>query len=240
VIAIVALGGCDFALSTSAADEGDAPSDPDGADQIQCSIDIDCTLVASSCCGCPTFAAPVGFGGSCDDVECPEVVDCAEALAVCDVGQCTLVCSPVETTQVCDGGFVVDEAGCTLDMCEAPLAPECELNGDCVVEPADCCGCDLGGNDTAVPLAGLGEHRASLMCDGNVSCPGVSTCDESGRAECLGGRCRYLTGSETDEGPALCGTTETPTCPAGEVCVLNAPETGDGDAIPGIGTCQPL
>src|SRR5690242_21504731 len=39
-------------------------------------------------------------------------------------------------------------------------SPECATDTDCVRAPADCCGCELGGNDTAVPASRLAEHQA--------------------------------------------------------------------------------
>ncbi len=235
IVSIAITAGCQTIGVQSSDEFGD--DDPRSEAPEICVSNSDCVLVASNCCDCPTFAAPESFGASCDEVECPGDNVCAPADAICDSGQCELRCSVVATTQLCDRGFVVDEAGCTRDECVGTdEATECTVAEDCVVVPADCCGCEQGGNDTAVPLGAEEEHIGGLMCDDPV-CPGFSTC-EGGSAGCLGGTCRYFPDAGIAPTAAFCGTLETGSCPADQRCVLNGTDFGTG--IPGIGVCQPL
>jgi hypothetical protein len=102
---------------------------------------------------------------------------------------------------------------------------------------ADCCGCERGGSDTAVPASQLPGHLAGLMCTGDEACPGVSTCTAGATPRCQVGRC-VLAAPTTDPGaPAgACGRPELPPCPPGEVCVINESDAA-GDL--GVGVCRP-
>lgn len=229
----LASGGC-FAAGDGAVDV------PEGG-LGTCSVDADCALAGPSCCACPTYALPVanGFTDACGGVECPMPSSCAPLVARCDQRTCVAVCAPVACDLVCAGGFAVDATGCLACACAGGQGgDECRVDGDCARAPADCCGCDRGGLDTAVPANRLADHLAGLMCAGTEACPGVSTCATGASASCQLGRC-VLVAPATDPGPppGVCGRPELPPCPAGQVCRIN-----DSDAANplGVGVCRPL
>jgi hypothetical protein len=230
-LALVAL----LAACTSIEAESLGDGDNDGLDPGApgCAIDSDCVPTSSSCCGCPTFAVPAG-SVECGSIDCPGTLDCAPTEAFCDAGACRLRCVETEVTRVCDAGFEVDAAGCAVDQCAA-VAPECEVDCDCALAPADCCGCELGGADTAVPAAELDDHLASLECADESFCPGIDACDETATPSCLGGTCRLVSGPGLDEAISGCGSADAPSCPEGAVCVVNHPL-----APPGVAICRQL
>jgi len=137
----------------------------------------------------------------------------------------------------------VDSFGCLLDECNpSPNLGEavCQDNIECVQVPADCCGCALGGSDTAVLAGEATSFDDNLACDQNISCPGINVCEPS-EAACVAGQC--VLRSTVDMGPSnpvvrLCGSAELPPCESGEVCVLNDPEANDASAF-GVGVCRP-
>lgn len=230
----LALGaaGC---LTTRAAEDGATDAPTEG-----CVLDEDCALAGPSCCACPTHAVPVGsaFADACDGVMCPSPATCSPLVARCSEGACVAACAPVTCDLSCAAGFVADAAGCLRCEC-APTtgATECTLDSDCARAPADCCGCEHGGAETAVPVAQLGQHLDALMCAGDEACPGVSTCTAGTSARCQLGRC-VLVGPTTDPGPlaGACGRPELPPCPVGQVCVIN--QAGGANPL-GVGVCQP-
>jgi hypothetical protein len=207
----------------------------------QCGTDTDCVAVGATCCDCPSYAVPVeeNYGG-CSDLPC-EPATCPAVEAACVAGACQLRCQAVVTEQVCSHGFVRDALGCLLDRCETGAdefgEPECADDVDCSQVPADCCGCDLGGADTAVPADEVVAHHGNLACPPEPSCPGVDVCDPDALARCMAGVC-VLSSSPGDGGSGACGTEQTGPCPAGEVCVLNDPEAADATAL-GVGVCRP-
>jgi len=234
-IAVAALAaGC---VVSSAADGGFAPDDDDDRGDDFCGRDTDCTLAGPSCCECPTFALHVssGWDDACEQVECTLPASCPALQARCEQGQCVAACAPMTCDLSCETGFVVDAAGCTVCQCSGgPLAPQCNLDGDCVRVPADCCGCDRGGADTAVAAAEAGAFVEDLDCGGQEACPGVSTCDPEATAHCNAGRCELSAGGISPPPGGACGRPELPPCPSGETCVIN---TADGEA--GEGRCLP-
>lgn len=234
-LACAALGG--LAGCLTAADAGaEAPDDVAGA----CAEDVDCVLAAPSCCACPSYALPVGSGfvDACDGVGCPTPpTGCAPLEARCDEGACVAACKAVTCDLVCANGFVADAGGCLACACAPVPVAECMVDTECVRVPADCCGCEQGGQDTAVPASREGAHRDDLMCGGGESCPGVSTCDTSLIARCALGRCVLATPATEPGAPTgACGRPELPPCPAGETCVIN---DSDEAGTLGVGVCRP-
>lgn len=222
----LALTACLFETGAEVSTEGV------GDERSGCALDSDCALAASSCCRCPTFATLTG-AGDCDSVECAPA-DCAPAEAFCDRGQCRLRCAEVVATQDCASGFEVDEAGCTIDRCAAETSTsECAIDDDCVRAPADCCGCEQGGRDTAVPAGALDAHLEGLDCADGSLCPQIDACEPDSEVRCLGGICRLVSGSGLDVPTSVCGAPEAGGCATDEICVLNAPE-----APPGAGICR--
>jgi hypothetical protein len=230
ILALSVLAGCPAGQAESLDGDGDGDSDPAEA---ACQVDDDCVAASTACCACPTFATSRAGGGDCGTVECP-ALECAPTAAFCDTGVCRLRCVEVEITQVCAQGFEVDAAGCAVDRCAAG-PPVCEVDSDCARVAADCCGCELGGSDTAVPAAEVGAHLDGLDCADDVFCPGVNSCDEAETPRCLGGTCRLVRGPGLDDPLAVCGTPESPSCPDGQICVVNHPL-----APPGVANCRQL
>lgn len=240
----LAAGAC-FQAAPGFSNEDPAPTngaqEPDHADQ--CVLDDECELAGSSCCECPSFALPVsdGFGDACDDIDCPPDDSCPAVQAACDEGACVVQCSPIPCDTTCENGFAADGFGCLVCAC-APAAPtaECGDDDDCVEVPADCCGCQLGGSDTAVPADRVAEHIDMLDCPAEPACPGVDVCMDDYTPVCVFGQCMLTSAVDTPGTPfTLCGRSDLPPCPDGEVCVLNDPEAKDV-SLAGVGVCRPL
>ena len=235
VIACLALaGGCVFAASEQGAD---LSPDDDVRGGDACLVDRDCLLAGPSCCECPSFAvgSDSGWGDACEQVDCPAPTSCPALVARCLDGVCTAACAPSTCDLSCPTGFAVDDAGCTTCACAGGGAPQptCQLDTDCVRAPADCCGCDRGGADTAVPADMLDGFVDGLGCTGNESCPGVSTCDPGDEPRCTGGQCVLTDGGGATPPTDACGRADLPPCPSGTVCVINAE-----DAEAGTGRCE--
>jgi len=241
--------GEDLASEDGDRDEGDdsgggGAGNPEG---LECQLASDCVPAGSTCCDCPAFAvsAASGYEEACADVACdPPPTGCALTEPACNAGRCELICSPVVTDMVCAAGFARDDFGCLLDTCAGPDggSPECGGDEDCVQVPADCCGCELGGSDTAVPAGSESDYEDGLACPPDPACPGVDVCDPASEPRCIGGTCRLsVPPSEPgDETPSiLCGTAETPPCRDGQVCVLNHPDAGDATQQ-SAGSCRDL
>ncbi len=237
LLAAAALwAGCVFSSAETAADVDPADDDTRGAGT--CTLDTDCTLAGPSCCECPTYAV-AGDGGwadACEQVACPVPADCPALEARCDRGACVAACAPSPCDLSCPTGFAVDPAGCTTCACAGGGAvPQCQFDTDCVRVAGDCCGCDRGGSDVAVPAGELTGFVDNLGCTGTESCPGVSTCTAGESARCVAGRCALAADPTTMPPPTDvgCGRPELPPCPSGQVCVINA-----DDAEAGMGRCE--
>jgi hypothetical protein len=253
VVLLAFAAGCTSASGENlAADDGrdddDSGSGGGGAgspEVAECEVAADCVPAGSTCCDCPTFAVPgaSGYEEACSEVACdPEPTGCSATEPACSGGRCELVCSPIATDLVCDEGFARDDFGCLLDLCADPGAStaECDGDEDCVRVPADCCGCELGGAETAVPAGTEDEYHDSLDCPVDPSCPGVDVCDAGSVPRCIAGSCQLAAppADDGDTGPSvLCGTADTAPCPDGQVCVLNDPDAGDATQV-GAGSCQ--
>jgi hypothetical protein len=235
LVMAVAFGGCFM----TAADQEAGQDDDDGFTEPRgCFADTECVLAGPSCCECPTFAlrADSGWQDACEQVDCPPPADCPALVATCDSlgGSCVATCAPVQCDLECRNGFAVDDAGCTVCACGAgPLTPECDDDTDCVQVPADCCGCERGGADTAVPQSIANTHVQDLMCTGKEACPGVSTCDASAAPRCDDGVCTLTSSGVTPPDDGECGRPDQPPCPDGLVCVINV-----ADAEAGTGRCE--
>jgi len=214
-------------------DAGISPTDPGS---FPCTEDTDCVLAGATCCECPSFAVPVGFGGfgECNGVMCPMMPSCPAVEARCISNTCTTTCAPLACDLTCADGFVTDAAGCLTCACAAPQPPDggCQVDSDCVRVGADCCGCERGGTSTAVPASQVGAFQDMLGCPANPSCPGVNVCSTE-EPRCLQGMCTL---SSTTLPTDACGRPDLPACGPGETCVLNeSPEASAG----GVGACGP-
>ncbi len=232
----------------SGAGGGSAPDpEDDGAGAFaQCTEPSDCVLAASTCCECPTFAAPVGEGydAGCDAVDCVEPTGrCPAVEATCDAGACVMICSPIQTDKTCTFGFVRDDLGCLTNECATPDTDlgQCELDADCVQIPADCCGCSNGGSDRAAPASDAGALLGALECPPNPACPGIDVCDSSQIPRCITGSCvladESLNPSPDPSSTQLCGTPQLESCPIGSVCLLNQVSAKEASDL-GVGSCQ--
>lgn len=231
LVATLALGvGCVVAQDDAAA----APGDDEVRAPDACLIDTDCTLAGPSCCECPSFAvANAGWADACEQVDCQAPPDCPALEARCDRGTCVAACAPTACDLQCETGFAVDAAGCTVCACPGgPVAAQCQLDGDCARVPGDCCGCERGGVDLAVPAGEAAGYVDSLGCTGAEACPGVSTCEAGAEVRCLSGQCT-LVAATAPPADGTCGRPDLPPCPVGQVCVINAP-----DAESGVGRCE--
>lgn len=247
---MVAAAGC----SSPAVDAG-GDDDQQTPPTDDCELDTDCVAVAASCCECPTFALPADDTRSdaCNDVECQDPVSCAATEVACLAHVCELRCTAVACGVVCDGGFKTDARGCLECECSTDRPPDggCAVDADCVRVPADCCGCELGGQDTALPASEAAAYLdgLELSCGEDAACPGVDACDPSQVPRCLGGACTLGAaiggpgvpdaGTGPMSGDVRCGTSDLPPCPDGYVCVLNDPESDDASEA-GVGVCRPL
>ena len=188
---------------------------------------------------------------------------CPSTEAVCDQGSCILRCRPIQCETTCQNGFPTDEFGCLVcpasaDECltDAPPSPGCEFDSDCVQVPADCCGCARGGTDTAILAAEADDFLSGYDCGDTQVCPEVDVCDSELAPVCLAGSCQLGSqpldyngdagvgcdgsdaGCEGGLAPQYCGTADYPSCPEGQICVLNDPDANEANQS-GVGVCQP-
>ena len=256
--ALVLGSGCfdGLASSETASDKGPnsggggevpEPGDDDGfGGAQQCATASDCVLAASTCCECPSFAAPTGEGydAGCDAVDCEAPTGvCPAVEATCDSGECVMICSPIQTDRTCSFGFVRDEAGCLVNECagaETEVA-ECEIDDDCVQIPADCCGCANGGEDRAAPTSDSVGLVDGLDCPPDPACPGVDVCDATQVPRCITGAC-VLSDESVNPQPdpsstQLCGTPQLEACPDESVCILNEVSAKEANNL-GVGSCS--
>jgi hypothetical protein len=255
-------------LDEGSGDDGSGDGDGDTTDgaappyPFQCEIADDCVAASSTCCECPSFAVPLDseFAGACDQVECEPPLDCPKVEPACVDTQCELVCTslPVTVKDDCPLGFARDAFGCLLDECRTDAVDEvfaCQEDVDCTQVPADCCGCERGGAQTAVAASAADEFAESLECQENPPCPGVNVCDPGLVPRCIAQTCTLAPGDDDDGGDdagddggdgdgdgsggvgAFCGVPDFPPCPPGQMCVLNHPDAGDATRM-GLGTCR--
>jgi len=126
----------------------------------------------------------------------------------------------------------LDANGCVTCSCDAVTNRTCTASTDCAEVPADCCGCALGGSDTAVPSSEVSSYEAGLDCPSMPSCPGVSTCQTDLMPTCVQGACALQPALPSD----ACGRPDLPTCPTGEICALNSDPLASAQ---GVGACIP-
>lgn len=223
------LTACFGSASEIGAIDDDAFDPAPGATPFACRTADDCVLAGATCCDCPTFALSVEDPKAlaCDAVDCENDTSvCATNVepACDDNSQCVLACKPLTCLQ-CPDGYIAEVNGCLSCTCAAPpsVMPDCTVDQDCARVRKDCCGCDDGGEDTAVPVASAGAFDQSLMCTSTPACPGMEnlsdpTCDPSFEPRCLRGSCELLNAAM----PAgACGRADLPECPAGQTCTIN-------------------
>ena len=228
----------DNALSGDDSNGGGNGSGSGANPPTECKVASDCAPAGPKCCDCPTHAVPIHDPGyqACEAINCPTpTCPGAPMVAACEQNKCVLVCKAVACpmTLACDSGFATDENGCLTCACAMPTQSECNGDGDCARVRADCCGCMMGGNDTAVPAGKVAAWEAQLMCPANPSCPMVNTCAPDLSARCVAGECTLVSGGLP---PNACGRADLPACGPGEACTVNA---SDQATMQGVGVCLP-
>jgi hypothetical protein len=236
VLLVACGGGSDAALDNGGGYGGGSDTDGgEGGAAGECAVDSDCVLAGATCCACPTFAMPVDPANDiCAGVECPAPGSaCAQNIhAACAQGACVLACNVLECDQQCADGFAIDASGCETCACLDVTSRSCSSGSDCSEVPADCCGCTLGGSDTAVPTSDVASYEASLGCSPDPSCPGVNTCQADVSPQCVQGACALVAPLPAN----ACGRPDLPACPSGMYCALNSDA---GATAQGVGTCLP-
>ncbi len=170
---LAAAGACSEPLEASFVpdDHNYSPNGP------SCLEDSHCVPAGPTCCGCPTFAVSIGdpVARACANVKCP-ASECAEnVVARCNEDQqCELACAPRTcgaASTACQYGFATDANGCLTCECATPAPNGCAVDADCTRTRADCCGCQLGGFDTAVLVTERASFEAKLDCKSTPAVP---------------------------------------------------------------------
>lgn len=206
-----------------------------------CGVDTDCVMAANKCCDCPTHAVPASDPAqlACSDVDCGPMSCGSPMQAACNAGYCVLECAPVacDANQVaaCPYGLATDANGCLTCECAgvADYGGECTMDNQCARVRDDCCGCENGGEDTAVPTSQVAAHESGLYCPSNPVCPGGNSCAMDLAARCVQGNCELVAGPLPT---GACGRADLPACPMGMACYVNA---SDQATMHGVGECQP-
>ena len=200
---------------------------------LECSVDGDCALAGPTCCACPTFAVRASEPAhtACETVACPQSTCPANVRAACDAGACTLECVALTCAMSCAGGYAIDATGCLECACADVGQPACSVDADCTRTRADCCGCQMGGADTAVPISQQPTYDASLGCPEAPQCPGGDSCAAGLSPRCIEGSCELTTATPT----GACGRADLPVCPASQQCTLN---TDARATMQGLGVCM--
>ena len=242
LVAMLALvAGCPGAIKEdgqAAGDDGNGSGSGFGSVPAECAQAIDCVPAGPKCCDCPTHAVPASdpTQKACAAVDCGPMSCGSPMEAACVNQRCELVCAPVacDANASCPYGFETDANGCLTCTCaQAPSAPQCSLDNECARVKDDCCGCAMGGKDTAIPQTDVASHDAMLGCSANPSCPGGNTCAADLSARCVQGECELVSGQI----PAnACGRADLAMCPAEQACTVNA---NDQATMYGVGVCQP-
>lgn len=226
-LATLALTAC-FGSASELKSTGDDNNPAPGATPSSCATAADCVLASDTCCECPTFAISIADpkAEACDAVGCDnDPSTCATNVeAACDAGRCVMACAQL-TCLPCPDGYLTEVNGCLSCTCVAPATamPKCTADADCTRVRNDCCGCDQGGEDTAVAIADAVAFDQSLMCTTDPACPGQGnlsepTCGAEFQPRCVRGSCALLDAAM----PATaCGRADLPACPAGTTCQIN-------------------
>jgi hypothetical protein len=236
LLLVVALAACQagaLGADQLGSGSGNGSGSGEGGAPIECASDIDCTLAAAKCCDCPTFAVPANDPAhkACGGITCPAPTPAdrcpKNVTASCVAGACVLECASFAATGSCPGGYALDPTGCLEDACATVTQPQCSANTDCVRTRADCCGCQRGGTDTAVPALDAAAFDAGLGCSSSPTCPGNDTCAPNLAPRCIEGACELTT--------PLPANACTGTCPGTQRCMLNVDPTA---TMQGVGVCM--
>jgi hypothetical protein len=215
---------------------GELPA-TEGSGESECILDDECVGAAMRCCDCPAFAVPISDAShqACAVVQCPDRHCPHNVRPMCQSGRCVLACVAMACRESCLFGYAPDASGCLTCDCAPPVLRGCFDDDECVRVRADCCGCERGGQDTAVLALDAADHDAALHCPVGPQCPVANTCAVAETPHCLAGRC--MLGASVALPPGACGRIDLHPCPTGQVCVVNS-----GDAVldeQGLGVCRP-
>lgn len=240
MIALCAMG-C-FSLGKTDAEQvagddsgggGGSGSGSGAPNQALCSVDEDCAPAAATCCDCPTFAtrADDPLVTSCADVECGGGQCESDVAAVCSNGACRLACPEIACPASCEYGYKLDDTACMTCECAAPEVTECRADTECVQTAADCCGCQQGGKDTAVPAGTEDAYHEMMGCPASPQCPQVDTCVGDQAPHCVQGSCELIGPLPAD----ACGRPDLPACGGGAACVVNVSDQAN---MHRVGVCR--
>ena len=236
LVLIILLTGCPSTAQQDVVAPNNFAGDAGGglAPGVPCIDDGECALAGATCCACPSFAVAANDPGlkSCGTVNCP-AMDCPQNLrAACTRGTCQLACAAVACSTSCAAGYAADANGCLTCACLQATPDACVRDQDCVDVRADCCGCARGGADVAILASQAAAYEASLGCPNSPQCPNQNVCVPDAVARCTQGTCALEAPQPL---PAnACGRPDLPTCPAGQVCVVNTNPIADTQ---GVGVC---
>ncbi len=130
-----------------------------GSDVSSCAAPADCVVVPMSCCGSCGAATPDDMIGVSRDAQ-----DRYRSVA-CEGGMICPACAQEQDPALiatCAGGSCL-----AIDLHTSALTA-CTSDADCVLRPADCCGCDY--SFIAIGSASEDEYR-TLVCDPRADCP---------------------------------------------------------------------
>jgi hypothetical protein len=231
---LLLVAGCPGALDRTSGIHD--PTGDDGAGNLpECTTASQCAPAAATCCACPTFAVPTTdpANNACKGVMCPlPGPTCAANLhAACKGGACVLACDAVACTTSCADGYATDDNGCLTCACATIDQRACVADTDCARVRADCCGCQSGGSDTAVPVGEIQAHDLGLMCPQSPACPGVDTCPPDLVPRCVQGACELISGGLPSN---ACGRPDLMDCTNGEACTINYDDAATAE---GVGVC---
>ena len=237
LVFILAFSGCQLIGQNDAIEPGigSGSGNGSGLGPAECMIDSECVAVGVKCCDCPTYAVPAADPAhrACAGIACP-LSQCSQNLrAACVAHACVLACAPIVCAASCTDGYATDAAGCLTCACAMPANRGCFLDSECQRVRADCCGCQRGGTDTAVPHSQADAHDLGLMCPSVPSCPSVDTCAPDLAPTCVQGTCQLISGGLPAQ---ACGRPDLPACTGGAVCTLNASTAA---TLQGVGVCAP-
>ncbi|GEM_PF-2829948 len=111
----------------------------------------------------------------------------------------------VSASTGCTPGFPLSSANCkssltikshefTVSVPSVEKMQSCTSDSDCILVDADCCGCNQGGERTAINKAFESEWRKYLSCETkDIACIQVisndPSCNENNQAICTAGKC---------------------------------------------------
>lgn len=144
-------------------------------DIFACASDDECVVAKADCCGCQMGGTSVAVNRDHADEVGPDPESCQH-----------IACKAVYT---CRGNPACVDGQCMI-VEGRPNPYACEIDDDCVMVKADCCGCQMGGKSVAVNrnfADGFGPDPESCQ---HMYCKAVYNC--FGGPACVDGMCTTL------------------------------------------------